>query len=833
MNSEQSNPTLTHDEPTSPLNGSPEQKATNVEKNRQVADLPLTKAEILADYRLAYRSRRASLVGRREVLSGKGKFGIFGDGKEVAQVALTHFFRSGDFRSGYYRDQTMGFALGICSFHEFFAQLYAHADVDAEPASAGRSMNAHIGTRFLDENGEWKDQQAMNNSASDVSPTGSQMPRLVGLGYASRLYRELGELKQFSNFSDNGNEVVFGTIGNASCAEGMFWESVNAIGILGGPVVLSIWDDGYGISVPNKYQITKEDLTTLLSGFGKEEGKAGGFGLYRVAGWDYPNLVKTYQQAVEQARTDHLPAIIHVTDVTQPQGHSTSGSHERYKSTERLQWEQDMDCLVHMRQWMLENGVVDEATLEQLEAEDSQQVEQVRQEAWEAFINPIKGEVAEVAGIIQTITQQSLQKEKLEQIRHNLLRQSIPTRRQIMVAIRDVVLTTRAEQIPARQPLLAWQKEQQVINRERYSSHLYSQSEKSALKVPAIPPQYSAQSPTVAGFEVMNHAFATMLARDPRVIAFGEDVGHLGGVNQGMAGLQAEFGELRVSDAGIRETTIIGQAIGLAMRGLRPIAEIQYLDYLLYALQIISDDLATLHWRTKGGQKAPVIIRTRGHRLEGIWHAGSPMAAVIHLLRGMHICVPRNMVQAVGMYNTLLQGDEPGLVVEVLNGYRLKEQQPDNIENFTVPLGMPEILREGSDVTVVTYGANCRIAMESAELLHSVGIEIELIDAQTLLPFDLHGVILQSLKKTSRIIFMDEDVPGGATAYMMQQVLEKWGGYHWLDSEPRTLTAQAHRPAYGSDGDYWSKPNVEQLFDLVYELMNEADPANYPPIASS
>ncbi len=784
--------------------------------------------EVLADYRLAYQSRQVSLIGRREVLSGKAKFGIFGDGKEIPQIAMAKVFQRGDFRSGYYRDQTLLFALGVVSFQEFFAQLYAHADVNAEPSSAGRSMNSHFASRLLDEQGQWKNQTEQYNISADISPTGAQMPRLVGLAYASKLYRELDELATLDEFSHGGNEVAFGTIGNASCAEGVFWEAINAIGVLQCPMVLSIWDDGYGISVPNKHQLLKENISDLLQGYQRDSDARNGFDIYEVRAWDYPALIDTYHEAAELARIEHIPAIIHVTDVTQPQGHSTSGSHERYKSAERMRWEKEFDCVKRMRAWILDQEFASASELDDIELEGKQHIEGIRQKAWEAYLHPIRSEVRKVADVIETSCLDSPKAHELMGVRQSLVQNPVPYRRDILVAIRDALLLLRDDDNPCRLDLVQWKRTLEEAGRERYGSHLLSQSVDSAMNVQEVKPEFSTESRLVSGFEILNTAFESMLARLPNMIAFGEDVGNLGDVNQGYAGLQTKFGELRVSDTGIRESTIIGQAIGMAMRGLRPMAEIQYLDYLLYALQIISDDLATLHWRTRGGQKAPVIIRTRGHRLEGIWHSGSPMAGVLNFVRGIHVLVPRNMTQAVGFYNTLLQGDEPGIVVEVLNGYRLKERLPDNIDVITTPLGVPEILRSGDDITIVTYGACCRIAMEAAALLSEVGVEPEVIDVQSLLPFDINGSIVESLKKTGRILFVDEDMPGGTTAYMMQQVLEKQEGFWWLDSEPRSLPAQEHRPAYGSDGDYWSKPNVEQVFEAAYELMNEADPASYP-----
>jgi pyruvate/2-oxoglutarate/acetoin dehydrogenase E1 component/TPP-dependent pyruvate/acetoin dehydrogenase alpha subunit len=791
--------------------------------------ISLSPAEILQDYRLAALSRQLSLAGRREVMSGKAKFGIFGDGKEVAQVAWAKAFRKGDFRSGYYRGQTFMLATRTTSAAEFFAQLYAHADVQAEPASGGRMMNNHFATRSLHPDGNWKDLTEIYNSAADVSPTGSQMPRLVGLAWASKLYRQLPQLSHLTQFSKNGDEVAFGAIGNASCAEGMFWEAINAIGVLRVPAVISIWDDSYGISVANEYQIAKENITELLSGFRRPPGVCcDGLDVYEVRGWDYLALVKAYREAAKVARLEHMPSIIHVTELTQPQGHSTSGSHERYKSKERLEWEAEFDCLKKFREWILVEGIASPAELDRVEAEETHVVEQERKKAWEVYLSPILQERKQLAGIIEEIAHHSSHASQIEPIRERLLATPNPLRRDLMVAVRDVLLTTREEDLPGKRKLIEWKKAQQTFNEQRYGSHLHSASAKAALIVPEVEAIYSVNSPSISGFEVLNACFDSILERDPRVIAFGEDVGKLGDVNQAFRGLQAKYGELRVADTGIRETTILGQAIGLAMRGLRPIAEIQYLDYILYALQIMSDDLATLHWRTAGGQKAPVIVRTRGHRLEGVWHSGSPMAGILNLLRGMYVCVPRNMTQAAGFYNTLLLSDDPALVVEVLNGYRLKETLPDNIGEFTVPLGVPEFLRAGNDATIVTYGACCQIALEAAELLSKVDIQAEVIDVQTLLPFDVRGLICESLQKTGRVLFLDEDVPGGTTAYMLQKVLEDQNGYQWLDSPPRTLPAQPHRPAYGSDGDYFSKPNIEQVFEAVYGMMNESEPTMYP-----
>jgi len=794
--------------------------------------LPLPPAEIINDYRLAYKSRQVSIIGRREALSGKAKFGIFGDGKEVIQLAIARFFRKGDWRSGYYRDQTWMFALGTTTIQEFFAQFYAHADEAADPVSAGRAMNAHFGTRYLNPDGSWKNQSKAYNVSSDIPPTAAQMPRLVGLALASRLYRESDALKPYPDFSVNGDEIAWGSIGNASTAEGPFWEAVNAIGVLKAPAIISVYDDGYGISVPNQFQMVKENISAILSGFQREPCPAvnceSGYDIYDVPAWDYEALLQVYQKASSITRKHHIPSLIHVTEVTQPLGHSTSGSHERYKSKERLDWEKEYDCLVKMREWILAKDIATEEQLSSWEKVDRKEVEGIRAMAWKAYCEPIISERDELVQILDNLASRSSQRDAIQQVKAEILGKPVPLRRDHYAALHEALLITRQDKNPEREALLQFKHQQDPLNEDRYSSNLYSQGSDSALKVKEVKPVYTETSENLPAYEVYNACFESILEREPRFIAFGEDVGNLGDVNQGFYGLQEKFGDLRVMDTGIRETTILGQAIGMAMRGLRPLCEIQYLDYLLYALQIMSDDLATVRWRTKGGQKAPVIVRTRGHRLVGIWHSGSLMAGLIHLVRGMHVLVPRNAVQAVGFYNTLLEAEEPGIVVEVLNGYRLKELLPDNVSKVKVPLGVPEILRTGSDLTLVTYGAMCKISLDTAEKLSQTGIEVEVIDVQSLLPFDRHGVILESLKKTSRILFTDEDVPGGATSYMMAEVIEKQGGYHWLDSPPKSLTATPHRPAYGGDGDYWSKPNEETIFDAVYEMMHEADPLRYP-----
>jgi 2-oxoisovalerate dehydrogenase E1 component len=794
-------------------------------------DFTFSKEIVINDYRWAHRSRLASILGRQEVFSGKAKFGIFGDGKEVAQVALAHAFRKGDFRSGYYRDQTLMFALDLLSLEEFFAQIYGHADLAAEPNFGGRAMTGHFATRLLNSDGSWKDQLSGFNSSADLSPTSAQMPRLVGLALASKIYRRLPESKYFCTlFSHNGDEIAFGTIGNAACAEGTFWEAVNAVSVLQAPMFLSIWDDGYGISVPNELQIAKADISRILEGFQRQNDGRPGIEIYKARGWDYPQLCHVFLSAEEPIRRSHIPTIVHVTELTQPQGHSTSGSHERYKPAERIKWERAHDCLRKMRQWILDESFATPVELNELESFEKSYVLDSRDRAWKSYQAPILAEREKLIELLK----QSLKEtpnhclivsiiQSLQQIKH-------PIRRNLAAAAEEALISLSPSNSLSKEKIAVWKKEQEASSRIRYDSHLYSESEESALNVPSTPALYSDALTSKLGFEILHACFDAAFSRYPQLLAMGEDIGRLGDVNQGFAGLQAKYGALRIMDTGIRESTIVGQAIGLALRGFKPIADIQYLDYVLYAIQILSDDLASLHWRTCGGQKAPVIIRTRGHRLEGIWHSGSPMAGILNLVRGVYICVPRDATQAAGFYNTLFRSDDSGIVVEVLNAYRKRAKLPDNICDFTVPLGTPEIIRHGADVTVATYGACCCIAMEAAEQLHAIGIETEIIDVQTLLPFDRTGAIANSIKKTNRILFLDEDCPGGTTAFMMQKVLSEQSAYQWLDSSPRTLSAKEHRPAYGSDGDYFSKPNREQIFEIIYEIMHEANPKRYPNI---
>jgi pyruvate/2-oxoglutarate/acetoin dehydrogenase E1 component/TPP-dependent pyruvate/acetoin dehydrogenase alpha subunit len=802
-----------------------------------IPELPLTNEQLINDYRLGFRSRQASIIGRREVLTGKAKFGIFGDGKELIQLTIAHHFRPGDWRSGYYRDQTWMMALELINLEQFFAQLYAHADPNFDPHSGGRNMNGHLASQLIDENGEWLSQSDRYNSSADAAPTASQMPRSVGLAYASVLYRQLEELKQFDKFSNNGNEVTWVSIGNASTAEGPFWEAVNAIGVLKAPAIISIYDDGYGISVPNEFQMVKENISAILEGFQRIQCPADqcdhGYDIYSVRAWDFPALWNAYEMAEEAARKYHIPAIIHVTDVTQPLGHSTSGSHERYKSKERLDWELEYDSLRRFRQYLVDHSVATDEQFDQWEAEDKQTVEQARKNAWDAFQNPIKETRSNAIGLIKNLAlRETARKQELNEIESKLVSIPDPLYRDVAESMHKALVLTAGSESDAWKQAFDFNKQLNDEKTAYYNKFLLSDSEHSPLLEKGVPSKFSENSKTVMGFEIVNQAFDEMLARDPRVIAFGEDVGNLGDVNQGFRGLQDKYGLFRVTDTGIREATILGQGIGMALRGLRPIAEIQYLDYLLYALQIMADDLSNLRWRSAGRQQAPLIVRTRGHRLEGIFHSGSPMAGIINLVRGMHVLVPRNMTQAAGFYNTLIEGDDPAIVVEVLNGYRLKERMPDNIGDFKLPLGVPEILREGKDLTLVTYGATVRIAENAVEMLSKVGIDVELIDVQSLLPFDRPGMIKESIKKTSRVLFLDEDVPGGASAYMMQQVLDDQEAWQWLDSAPQTLSAAAHRPAYGTDGDYYSKPNAETIFNKVYEIMHESDPKRFPLIGS-
>ncbi len=782
--------------------------------------------EVLRDYRLANESRQASLLGRKEVLTGKAKFGIFGDGKEVAQLAMARVFKEGDFRSGYYRDQTFMFSIGGSTVQQFFAQLYADPNVENEPATAGRSMNGHFATRSLNADGTWKDLTKIKNSSSDISPTGGQMPRLLGLAMASKQYRNNPHLKP-KGFSINGNEVAFGTIGDASTSEGVFFEAINAAGVMQVPMAISIWDDGYGISVPAKYQTTKQNISEILKGF--ERNKNGdGYVILTAKGWDYPGLCEMYEKGIAICREEHIPVMFHVREMTQPQGHSTSGSHERYKTKKRLDWEEEFDCIRKMREWILESEFANKAELEKIEEDAKKFVNESKKKAWDDFIRPIKIQVTELNALLDELATNSKQAVFINKLKSDFQAGIDPTRRDILSTARRALRIVRTESNLAKTKLTQWVEGYKQTNRRAYSSHLHSESNESAMKLSAVAIQYDNNAATVDGREVLNANFDAMLRKDPRILAFGEDVGKIGGVNQAFVGLQEKYGELRVSDTGIREATIIGQGIGLALRGLRPIAEIQYLDYLLYALQIISDDLATLQYRTMGGQKAPVIIRTRGHRLEGIWHSGSPMGMIIHAARGIYVCVPRNMTQAAGFYNTLHASDEPGLIIEPLNAYRSKETMPANPGEFRIPLGVPEYLSEGTDITIVSYGSTCRIAQDAVKQLAEVEISCELIDVRTLLPFDIHHLIAESIQKTNKVIFIDEDVPGGATSYMMQEVLEKQGAFKYLDAAPRTLTAQAHRPAYGSDGDYFSKPSADDMFETIYEMMHEANPSKYP-----
>ncbi len=808
-----------------------------VAESTQVLDFETFRNEVLEDFRLANISREASLLGRKEVLTGKAKFGIFGDGKELAQIALAKQFRDGDFRSGYYRDQTIMLAIDQLNVQQYFAGLYAHTDVEVEPQSAGRQMGGHYSTRNLDEKGEWKNLMAQKNSSADISPTAGQMPRLLGLAQASKYYRknkEIQELDEFKKFSNKGNEVAFGTIGDASTSEGPFWETINAAGVLQVPMVMSVWDDGYGISVPREFQTTKGSISEALAGMQRTKDKPG-YEIFITKGWDYAHLCETFEKAVKVAREEHVPVLVHVKEVNQPQGHSTSGSHERYKSAERIQWETDYDCINKFKEWILNynaegNMIASKEELDTIQKDAKKFVREQKNAAWKAFTDNLSTELSEAIALMKTVAKDSPNGVFILKEAEALEKAFEPIRKDILGAARKVLRMVREENSASKAALSAWIKKQISNNFDRYSSYLYSESKKSALNIAPVAPEYDSSGKMDDGRIILRDNYRSILEKYPNALVFGEDAGKIGGVNQTLEGLQAEFGELRVSDTGIRECTIVGQGIGMAMRGLRPIAEIQYLDYLLYAIQVMSDDLATVQYRTKGGQKAPLIVSTRGHRLEGIWHSGSPMGMIINSLRGIHVCVPRNMTKAAGFYNTLLKSDDPALVIEPLNGYRSKELVPTNIGEFCEPLGIPEIVKEGKDITVVSYGSTFNMIQAAIPQLNELEIDIELIDVQTLLPFDIHHAIRISIEKTNRLLIIDEDVSSGATAFILDKVLVEQKGYYFLDSAPETLSAKDHRPAYGSDGDYFSKPNTDDIVEKIYSIMHEADPDSYPSI---
>lgn len=803
----------------------------------QNVDFESFKAQVLEDFKLASISRETSLLGRREVLTGKAKFGIFGDGKELAQLALAKQFQNGDFRSGYYRDQTLMMAIDQLNVRQYFAGLYAHTDVELEPQSAGRQMGGHFATRNLDENGNWKNLMEQKNSSADISPTAGQMPRLLGLAQASKVYREhptLKDLEEFKKFSNGGNEVAFGTIGDASTSEGPFWETINAAGVLQVPMVMSVWDDGYGISVPREFQTTKGSISEALAGMQRTEEKPG-YEIFVTKGWDYAHLCDTYEKAVKLAREEHIPVLVHVKEVNQPQGHSTSGSHERYKNEERLKWEVEFDCINQFKEWIINFDVDGKtiATEEELEAIQKDAKKHVRDEknaAWKAFTDGLKNDLATSLSLIKAVANESSNGVFINKIAEGLEKAMDPIRKDILSSARKVLRMVRSENIPSKAALSAWIKQQINENHDRYSSYLYSESDKSALNIEPIAPVYDNDGKMDDGRIILRDNYDKLLEKYPELIVFGEDAGKIGGVNQTLEGMQDKYGQLRVSDTGIRECTILGQGIGMAMRGLRPIAEIQYLDYLLYGIQVLSDDLATVQYRTKGGQKAPLIVSTRGHRLEGIWHSGSPMGMIINSLRGMHVCVPRNMTKAAGFYNTLMAADEPAVVVEPLNGYRTKEPVPTNLGEFREPLGVPEIVQEGNDITIVSYGSTFNLCVEAAKQMAELGISAELIDVQTLLPFDIEHMIADSLSKTNRLLIVDEDVSSGATAFMLDKILVEQNGYYHLDSAPVTISSKDHRPAYGTDGDYFSKPNIEDIVEAVYGIMHEANPTEFPSI---
>ena len=785
----------------------------------------LTKKEarkvILGDYRLALLSREASLIGRKEVLTGKAKFGIFGDGKEVPQIAMAKYFREGDFRSGYYRDQTFMLAIGQLTLQQFFAQLYAHIDAGAEPASGGRSMNGHYATRSLNDDGSWKDLRKIRNSSPDISPTAGQMPRLLGLAQASAVYRNHAGLSDSTIFSANGNEVAFGTIGDASTSEGIFWESMNAAGVLQVPMVISVWDDGHGISVAKKYQTTKESISEIMEGF-RRTGSKKGFEIFTVKGWDYAALLHTYEKASDIARKEHVPVLVHVEELTQPQGHSTSGSHERYKSRERLAWEAEFDCIRQFGNWIVERGIASRAELDALAEEAKAEARDARKAAWEACQDPIRKERDRAAGLLSGLTGFSSGiQEVIQSAAAELASMKEISRKDIYSSLRKILRATEGAEGQGRAEAAEWLHNAMAEITPKYSSHLHSQSAESPLKITEVAPSYSDDAPAADGRVVLRDNFEALMKRYPQMMIFGEDSGKIGDVNQGLEGLQEKFGELRISDTGIREATILGQGIGLAMRGLRPVAEIQYLDYVLYALQIMSDDLATIHYRTAGGSKAPLIVRTRGHRLEGIWHSGSPMSALLGSIRGIHICVPRNLTDAAAFYNTLMRGDDPGIIIEPLNAYRSKEKMPSNPGEYCLPLGVPKLISEGNDLTIVSYGSTCNIALQATEELRTLGIMADLLDLRMLLPFDINSLCASSLQKTNRLLIVDEDVPGGASSFIFQQIIEKQNGYFHLDSAPLTLTAKEHRPAYGTDGDYFSKPSADDIVEAAIRLVRE------------
>ena len=785
------------------------------------------RAEVLNDYKIAVTSRECSLLGRREVLTGKAKFGIFGDGKEVPQLAMAKAFKNGDFRSGYYRDQTFMMAIGHLSLQQFFAGLYGHPDLEEEPMSAGRQMGGHFSTHSLDENGNWKNLTLQKNSSSDISPTAGQMPRLLGLAQASKIYRNVTGINNKTNFSINGNEIAWGTIGNASTSEGLFFETINAAGVLQVPMVISVWDDDYGISVHARHQTTKENISEILKGFQRDT-NANGYEIIRVKGWDYPELVSSYERAARIAREEHVPVFIHVYQLTQPQGHSTSGSHERYKNADRLSWEGEYDCIAQMKTWMIENNIAAEEDLNAIDQQAKSDVLDAKKAAWAAYVAPLKEEQAQLVAVLNTIAAQSPNKVFIEKHSKDLAAIKEPMRKDLLVTARKTLRLIIKED--AKNSLSHWIKTYTEKIQPKYSSHLFSESGKNIFTVDEQAPEYGDTPEEADGRMVIRNNFDALFAKFPELLIFGEDVGNIGDVNQGLEGMQEKYGEDRVGDAGIREATILGQGIGMAMRGLRPIAEIQYLDYLLYALQIMSDDLATLHYRTAGRQKAPLIIRTRGHRLEGIWHSGSPMGMIINAIRGIHVLVPRNMVKAAGFYNTLMETDEPALVIECLNGYRLKEKMPVNLGEFKTPIGVVETIKEGADITLVSYGSTLRVVEQAAKELLEIGIDAEIIDIQSLLPFDINNDIAKSVAKTSRLLVIDEDVPGGGSAYILQQIIDVQDAYKYLDSKPDTLSAKAHRPAYGTDGDYFSKPSVEDVFEKVYAIMHEAKPAEFPAL---